>query len=101
MSASPLPNPERRLELHSTYGPTADTGGLMQNHAPTIYAYESLDALLEGESAGGAKSALPGVAGANGKAVTERPDTISCVIDDARGHRPEGDLAAISSEAVA
>jgi uncharacterized damage-inducible protein DinB len=60
-------------ELHSTYGPTADTGGLMQNHAPTIYAYESLDALLEGESAGGAKSALPGVAGANGKAVTERP----------------------------
>ena len=45
----------------------------MQNHAPTIYAYESLDALLEGESAGGAKSALPGVAGANGKAVTERP----------------------------
>ena len=73
----------------------------MQNHAPTIYAYESLDALLEGESAGGAKSALPGVAGANGKAVTERPDTISCVIDDARGHRPEGDLAAISSEAVA
>ncbi len=25
-------------ELHSTYGPTADTGGLMQNHAPVIYA---------------------------------------------------------------
>jgi uncharacterized damage-inducible protein DinB len=23
--------------LHSNYGPTADTGGLMQNHAPTIY----------------------------------------------------------------
>ena len=23
-------------ELHSNYGPTADTGGLMQNHAPTI-----------------------------------------------------------------
>jgi uncharacterized damage-inducible protein DinB len=60
-------------ELHSNYGPTADTGGLMQNHAPTIYAYESLEALLECERAGGAKSALPGVAGANGKAVTERP----------------------------
>ena len=25
-------------DLHSNYGPTADTGGLMQNHAPTIYA---------------------------------------------------------------
>lgn len=24
--------------LHSNSGPTADTGGLMQNHAPTIYA---------------------------------------------------------------
>ena len=60
-------------ELHSNYGPTADTGGLPQNRAPTIYAYASLDALLEGESAGGAKSALPGAAGANGKAVTERP----------------------------
>jgi hypothetical protein len=54
-------------------GGWADTGGLMQNHAPTIYAYESLDALLEGESAGGAKSELPGEPGAHGKAVTERP----------------------------
>ena len=26
-------------EEYSNYGPTADTGGLMQNHAPTIYAY--------------------------------------------------------------
>ncbi len=25
-------------EVHSNYGPTADTGGLMANHAPTIYA---------------------------------------------------------------
>ena len=33
-------------DLHSNYGPTADTGGLMQNQAPTIYAYDSLDALL-------------------------------------------------------
>jgi uncharacterized damage-inducible protein DinB len=60
-------------DIHSNYGPTADTGGLPQNRAPTIYAYASLDALLEGEGAGGAKSALPGVAGANGNAVTERP----------------------------
>ena len=57
-------------DLHSTYGPTADTGGLMQNHAPTIYAYGSLDALLEGEAAGGAKAALPG---RGEKPVTERP----------------------------
>jgi uncharacterized damage-inducible protein DinB len=57
-------------ELHSNYGPTADTGGLMQNHAPTIYAYASVDALLSGETGGGAKSRLPGAAG---KVVTERP----------------------------
>jgi uncharacterized damage-inducible protein DinB len=57
--------------LHSNYGPTADTGGLMQNHAPTIYAYDSVGALLDGERAGGAKKPLPGAAG---KAVTERPD---------------------------
>ena len=56
--------------LHSTYGPTADTGGLMQNRAPTIYAYSSLDALLGGEDRGGAKSPLPPAAG---NAVTERP----------------------------
>jgi hypothetical protein len=47
-------------DLHSNYGPTADTGGLMQNHVPTIYAYASLDALLEGENRGGGKSPLPG-----------------------------------------
>ena len=58
-------------DLHSNYGPTADTGGLMQNRAPTIYAYPSIDALLAGETAGRGKSALPG---AGGKAVTERPD---------------------------
>jgi uncharacterized damage-inducible protein DinB len=57
-------------DLHSNYGPTADTGGLMQNHAPTIYAYPCIDALLDGETAGGRKSALPG---AGGKPVTERP----------------------------
>lgn len=57
-------------DLHSNYGPTADTGGLMQNHAPTIYAYSSLQALLDGEFDGGAKTPLPG---AGAKAVTERP----------------------------
>ena len=57
-------------ELHSNYGPTADTGGLMQDHAPTIYAYSSMNALLKGEAEGGAKAALPR---ATGKPVTERP----------------------------
>ena len=55
---------------HSNYGPTADTGGLMVNKAPTIYAYPSLDALLEGEAAGGKKTPLPGP---GDKPVTERP----------------------------
>jgi len=57
-------------DLHSNYGPTADTGGLMQNHAPTIYAYASLESLLKGEAAGDAKAPLPG---SGGKPVTERP----------------------------
>jgi uncharacterized damage-inducible protein DinB len=59
-------------DLHSNYGPTADTGGLMQNHAPTIYAYPDLDALLDAENRGGAKSPLPGAA--KGAAITERPE---------------------------
>jgi hypothetical protein len=58
-------------DVHSNYGPTADTGGLMQNHAPTIYAYRDAQALLEGEAAGGRKTKLPGSAA---KPVTERPD---------------------------
>ena len=57
-------------EEYSNYGPTADTGGLMQNHAPTIYAYPSLEALFKGEAAGGKKSTLPG---RGPKPVTERP----------------------------
>ncbi|HTS10204.1 MAG TPA: DinB family protein [Candidatus Eisenbacteria bacterium] len=53
--------------IHSNYGPTADTGGLMQNHAPTIYAYRSIEELLGGAE----KTRLPG---SRGKAVTERPE---------------------------
>jgi len=60
-----------RHDLHSNYGPTADTGGLMQNHAPTIYAYANLEALFEGEAAGGRKSVLPK---ATSWPVTERPE---------------------------
>src|SRR5215467_15370179 len=59
-----------KRDLHSNYGPTADTGGLMQNHAPTIYAYENLERLLEDLEKGAGKRKLPG---AGGKPVTERP----------------------------
>src|SRR6267154_351155 len=58
-------------DLHSNYNDTATTGGLMQNHAPTIYGYASLNELFDGEAAGGAKAPLPGT---SGEAVTERPD---------------------------
>ena len=57
--------------LHSTYGPTADTGGLPAQKAPTVYAYQDEDALLEGEARGGAKSALPGP---GSTPPTERPE---------------------------
>lgn len=56
--------------LHSNYGPTADTGGLMQNHAPTIYAYTDLEKLLADLERGEKKTRLPG---GGGKPVTERP----------------------------
>ena len=57
-------------DIHSNYGPTADTGGLMANKAPVVYAYAGVDALIEGEVAGGRKADLPGP-GEN--APTERP----------------------------
>jgi len=61
-------------DLHSNYGPTADTGGLMQNHAPTIYAYESVSELMKAEAAGGRKTTLPP---RPAWAVTERPNSSS------------------------
>ncbi len=57
-------------DVHSNYGPTADTGGLMQNDAPVIYAYRSVDDLLAGEAGGGHKAVLPGL---GDKPPTERP----------------------------
>ena len=48
------------LSLYSTYGPTADTGGLFQNQAPVIYRYGSIDELLEAERDGGTGPPLPG-----------------------------------------
>ena len=59
-------------EVYSTYGPTADTGGLFQHRAPTIYAYPDEAALLAGEPGGGRKAALPGP---GPQPVTERPAT--------------------------
>ena len=58
-------------DLHSTYGPTADTGGLMQNQAPTIYGYSSIQELVDGELQGGKKRGLPGP---GDLPPTERPD---------------------------
>jgi uncharacterized damage-inducible protein DinB len=57
--------------LYSTYGPTADTGGLFQNGAPVIYRYPDLDHLLEAEDRGGESPPLPGP---GLKSPTERPD---------------------------
>lgn len=59
-------------DLYSTYGPTADTGGLPANGASVIYRYESVEDLLARERAGGASPALPG---SGEKPVTERPRT--------------------------
>lgn len=60
-------------EIYSTYGPSADTGGLMINNAPTIYPYPGIEALIDGESGGGAKASLPGP---GDKPCTERPDPV-------------------------
>jgi uncharacterized damage-inducible protein DinB len=57
-------------ELYSTYGPTADTGGLFQSGAAVIYRYESVEDLLEAEAAGGSRPELPG---SGEKSPTERP----------------------------
>ncbi len=61
-------------DLHSNYGPTADTGGLMQDNAPVIYAYPDLDTLIEEETAQRRKSFLPGP---GSKPLTERPNSRS------------------------
>jgi uncharacterized damage-inducible protein DinB len=53
-------------DIYSTYGPTADTGGLPKNGAPTVYAYPDEAALV----AGSEKNPLP-VPGS--QPVTERP----------------------------
>jgi uncharacterized damage-inducible protein DinB len=57
-------------DLYSTYGPTADTGGLFQNRAAVIYRYDSLEELLSAEQEGGRSKPLPGP---GEKPPTERP----------------------------
>ncbi len=56
--------------LYSTYGPTADTGGLPKGGATVLYRYGSVEELLEGEMHGGATPPLPGPGSAP---PTERP----------------------------
>ena len=58
------------LELYSTYGPTAETGGLFQNGARVIYRAESIEALLEQDVRGESGPPLPGP---GSKSPTERP----------------------------
>jgi hypothetical protein len=55
--------------LYSTYGPTADTGGLFQNGAAVIYRASSVEELL-GADGGQSTPALPGP---GLKPPTERP----------------------------
>jgi len=61
---------QRGCFLHSTYGPTADTGGLAKDKPPVIYAYPDAPALLAGEAFGGDKAPLPPPVQ---RPVTERP----------------------------
>ena len=58
-------------EVYSIYGPSADTGGLPDNNALTIYAYRDIKSLIEGETKGGSKASLPGP---GNKPCTERPE---------------------------
>jgi uncharacterized damage-inducible protein DinB len=56
--------------LHSTYGPTADTGGLAKDKPPVVYAYRDVPTLLSGEASGSGKQPLPPPVT---RPVTERP----------------------------
>lgn len=57
--------------LYSTYGPTADTGGLPKNGAAVVYRYTSVDDLIDAERVGGRSTPLPGP---GPLPPTERPD---------------------------
>lgn len=57
--------------LHSTYGPTADTGGLAKDKPPVVYPYPDVDTLLREEAGARGKQPLPPPVE---RAVTERPE---------------------------
>jgi hypothetical protein len=57
--------------LYSTYGPTADTGGLFQQGAPVIYRYQSVEDVLAAARDGGGE--LPPLPGPGASPPTERP----------------------------
>ena len=57
--------------LYSTYGPTADTGGLFQQGAPVIYRYDSIETLLAAAGAGDTET--PALPGPGAGPPTERP----------------------------
>ena len=57
--------------LHSTYGPTADTGGLAKDQPPVVYPYADLPTLLREEAGARRKQPLPEPVA---RALTERPD---------------------------
>ena len=55
---------------YSVYGPSIDSGCLPEHGAVTIYPYPDIKSLIEGESAGGKKTTLPGPS----EPCTERPE---------------------------
>jgi uncharacterized damage-inducible protein DinB len=60
-----------RRDLYSTYGPTADTGGLFQQGAPVIYRYRTVEELLA--AAHGEAVESPRLPGPGSEPPTERP----------------------------
>ncbi|HEY7611908.1 MAG TPA: DinB family protein [Gemmatimonadales bacterium] len=60
-----------RRDLYSTYGPTADTGGLFQQGAPVIYRYRTVEELLA--AARGEAVPSPKLPGPGKEPPTERP----------------------------
>jgi len=59
-----------RRDLYSTYGPTADTGGLAARGATVVYRYPSVADVIDGEREGGRWPPLPGTGSSQ---VSERP----------------------------
>ena len=58
-------------DLHSTYGPTADTGGLPKDGPAVVYPYGDVASLLDGERSGGRRAPLPAPVD---RPVTELPE---------------------------